>query len=324
MDAPSSDERSFLDHLRVVEGASPRTVGAYAADLRTVVAALGIAGPVDWRQLGIDDLRRYLAHERRRGIGSRSLARRLAALRAFFRFLVREGRRDGDPTVGLRLPRPGRRLPRVPNESMIAALLESPDADTERGRRDRAVLELIYGAGLRLAELTGLRLGHIDWPAGQIRVRGKGARDRMVPLAGEAKRALGIYLGARLGHGTWIALCVGRCAPEDRDAPVFVGRRQQPLARRTVQAIVERAVRATFGPRLSPHDLRHAFATHLLDRGADLRGVQELLGHANLSTTQVYTHVTTSRLRASFDAAHPRAHAGSSGPTARTEEERER
>lgn len=306
--APTHPDR-FLDHLRSVDGASPRTLAAYSADLRTVVAALGTAGEdFDWCAVGLDDLRRYLAHERRRGIAARSLARRLAALRAFFRFLVRDGRRDSDPTVGLRLPRVGRRLPRVPNESMVATLLESPDPSTERGRRDRAVLELLYGAGVRLAELTALRLGHVDWPAEQIRVRGKGSRERMVPLAGEAKRALAVYLEARLGRETWQGLCAGRCAPADQGAPVFVGRSQAPLARRTVQAIVERAVRASFGPRLSPHDLRHAFATHLLDRGADLRGVQELLGHANLSTTQVYTHVSTARLRASFDAAHPRAH----------------
>lgn len=307
-------EDRFLDHLRAVAGASPRTVTAYAADLRTVVLAL--APPpdeLDWTRVGLDDLRRYLAHERRRGVGARSLARRLAALRAFFRFLVREGHRASDPTVGLRLPRIGRRLPRVPNEVQVASLVESPDPATERGRRDRAILELLYGAGMRLAELTGLRLGHLDWPGEQVRVLGKGARERMVPLAGAAKEALDAYLGSRLGHETWRALRAGRCAPEDLGAPVFVGRGQAPLARRTVQAIVERAVRASFGPRVSPHGLRHAFATHLLDHGADLRGVQELLGHANLSTTQVYTHVTTTRLRASFEAAHPRAHASNSG-----------
>ena len=319
MSPAHTDERRFLDHLQAVGNASPRTVAAYRADLHTVVRAIGSGSDstpaeLEWRTVSVDDLRRYLAHERSRGIGSRSLGRRLAALRAFFRFLVREGHRESDPTVGLRLPRAGRRLPRVPNEAMVAAILESPDPATEQGRRDRAVLELLYGAGIRLAELTGLRLGHLDWPGEQIRVLGKGSRERLVPLVGAAKQALAIYLEARLGTDTWSALCAGRRAPEAIEAPVFVGRKQAPLARRTVQSIVERAVRASSGPRISPHDLRHAFATHLLDRGADLRGVQELLGHANLSTTQVYTHVTSTRLRASFDAAHPRAHREAAKP----------
>ena len=327
MSSRRSPEERFLDHLRAVEGVSPRTVDAYRTDLGTVVRALVPADEMekgvrpDWKRLGIDDLRRYLAHERRRGLSSRSLSRRLAALRAFFRFLVREGEREDDPSVGLRIPHVGRRLPRVASEEWVTRLLESPDPGTERGRRDRAVLELLYGSGLRLAELTGLRLGDLDWPGRSLRVRGKGSKERLLPLVGEAERALAAYLGGRLSASAWDAVRAGRVDGTLSGCPVFTGRKQAPLARRTVQAIVSRAVKATAGPRLSPHDLRHAFATHLLDRGADLRGVQELLGHANLSTTQVYTHVTTSRLRESFDAAHPRARGGAGRTPAGVEEE---
>lgn len=302
----------FLDHLRVVDAVSVRTLEAYENDLSAVARWAGTrnADPVE---LEADDLRAFLATEKRRGIGARTLTRRMAALRGFYRYLVREGVRDTDPTVSLRLGRGPRRLPRTPSEELVGRILDAPDPGTPRGLRDRAVLEVLYGAGLRLAELVGLRLGDLDWSEGTVRVTGKGSKERVVPLGDAAERALATYLGGRLDGARWEDVRSGRLSAESAAAPVFAGRRGAPLGRRTVQRIVQRAVEASAGPRLSPHDLRHAFATHLLDRGAELRGVQELLGHASLSTTQIYTQVTSSRLRRAFDAAHPRAHRGSGG-----------
>ena len=311
-------EERYLERLRAVDGASERTVEAYRTDFAAVRRWAEDAGrALDWRVLDADDLRAFLAAERRRGIGARTLARRMAALRGFFRFLVREGRRDGDPTVALRLGSGRRRLPRTVSEELVARIVESPDLSTRRGRRDRAVLEVLYGSGLRLAELVGLRLGDVDWTAGSLRVTGKGSKERLVPVTDTAKDALGSYLAGRLDATTWGAVRTGRIDAHTAAAPVFAGRGGAAIARRTVQRVVERAVRETAGPRLSTHDLRHAFATHLLDRGAELRGVQELLGHADLSTTQIYTHVTSARLRNAFEAAHPRAR------TARAAEEDE-
>lgn len=312
MPSPTVARQAFLDQLRAVRGLAPRTVEAYARDLAGVGPALGLGAgeEPDWLGLDTDDLRRWMAHERGRGIAARSLARRLAALRALFRFLRDQGWRDDLPTAGLRAPRVRRRLPRVPSEEVAGRIVESPDLQTARGRRDRAILELLYGAGLRLAELVGLTLAQLDLPGGRITVDGKGGRQRLVPLAGEARAALLAYLGDRLPPQRLAALREGRLPASDHAAPVFAGRRGA-IGRRTVQRVVERAVRtAVAGSGLSPHDLRHAFATHLLDRGAELRGVQELLGHASLSTTQVYTHVSQRRLRDAFEQAHPRAGRG--------------
>ena len=301
-------EEQYLERLRAVDGVSDRTVDAYRTDFAAVRRwAEAAERDLDWSALSADDLRTFLAAERRRGLGTRTLARRMAALRGFLRFLVREGLREGDPTAALRLGSGRRRLPRTASEELVARIVESPDPSTERGRRDRAVLELLYGSGLRLAELVGLRLGDVDWRGSSLRVTGKGSKERLVPVTDTAKDALGSYLAARLDATRWSAFRSGRIDAHTAVAPVFAGRAGAPIARRTVQRVVERAVRETAGPRLSTHDLRHAFATHLLDRGAELRGVQELLGHADLSTTQIYTHVTSARLRHAFEAAHPRA-----------------
>jgi site-specific recombinase XerD len=313
----ADDTRAFCDHLRVVVGAASHTIDAYRRDLETLrrVLVSGEETEIAWRAVTTDDLRRYLAHERRRGVGSRSLARRMAALRAFFRFLQREGRRCDDPTLGLRAPRVRRRLPRTVAEELAARIVESPDVSTARGRRDRALLEVLYGCGLRLAEVVALDLGDLDLPGEAVRVLGKGGKERIVPLVGEANRALRQYLESRLPGAVFWGVCGGTLDPSERVAPVFLGRGSRRIARRTVQARVQHAVEAAASTRgLSPHDLRHAFATHLLDRGADLRSVQELLGHASLSTTQIYTHVTTARLREAYRRSHPRAEQRGSEP----------
>jgi len=303
-------EQAWIDHLRAIRGLSPRTLEAYARDLDSVRRALKaqITQDTNWLEIDADQLRIWFRYERGRGISSRSLARRLSALRSFFKFLKSKGLRADQPTRALHTPRLSRRLPRVPSEELVKLLLESPDCATERGRRDRAILELLYGCGLRLSELVALQLAEIDLPGETMRVLGKGAKERIVPLVGEAKYRLSDYLSRRLPVEVYDALAQGALRGEDRAVPVFLGRAGRRIARRTVQAMLARTMRAAaLGTGLSPHDLRHAFATHLLDRGAELRGVQELLGHASLSTTQIYTHVSSARLKEVYGQAHPRA-----------------
>jgi integrase/recombinase XerC len=313
MAEPIDDLTRFLDYMRAVEAASPRTIDAYRRDLGALSSSLRAEGPVDWTRVDRDDLRRFLGEQRRLERAPSTIARRLSAMRAFFRFLVREGRREDNPASALRSARQKRRLPRTPGEELVTRILEACKLDTEEGRRDRAILEMLYGGGLRLSELVGLRLGDIDWPAGTLRVLGKGNRERVVPFSGEAPKAVRASLADRLSSETVASLEAGALASGSASLPLFTGRDGRAISPRTVQRIVAKATREGGGGRLSPHDLRHAFATHLLDRGADLRGVQELLGHASLSTTQIYTQVSVARLRESFDDAHPRAHEGSSG-----------
>lgn len=301
---------TFLDQLRSVEARSDHTLAAYERDLRALRGFLG-EPPERATQ---DELRAFLASERRRGLGNRSLSRRMAALRGFYRFLTREGLREDNPSTGLRLPKAGRRLPRGMTEELACRIVESPDLKTEKGVRNRAILELLYGCGLRLSELVGLDLGDVDPSQGQLRVHGKGDRSRLVPLAGEADHSLARYLEARLPGAVLAAWRSGTLDRSERRVPLFFGRPHRRIARRTVQMVVQRAVRAAASTtKISTHDLRHAFATHLLDRGAELRGVQELLGHRSLSTTQIYTHVSTKRMKQSYDRAHPRARSKGKG-----------
>lgn len=300
-----------MNHLRAVRGVSTRTLEAYRRDLESVENALCPAddlSPLDWTRVSADDLRRWMGQERRRGIGSRSLARRLSALRSFFAFLQSMGYREDRPSTGLRSPRLRRALPRVPSESIVEQILEQPELETERGRRDRAILELLYGCGLRLSEVVGMNLGSIDLPGESLRVLGKGSKERILPLVGEAKFRLADYLERRLPQTVYQGMVQGSLERQESGAPVFLGRGSARIAPRTVQAMLQRTLRsALLGTGISPHDLRHAFATHLLDRGADLRGVQELLGHASLSTTQIYTHLSSARLAEVYRQAHPRA-----------------
>jgi site-specific recombinase XerC len=307
MTGSNDDLQRFLDYLRVVEGVSPRTVDAYGRDLRALAASIGGGETVDWARVDRDDLRRFLGEQRRLDRSSATIARRLSSMRAFFRFLVREERRADNPASALRGMRRSRRLPRTPGEELVSRILDACDLQTETGRRDRAILEMLYGGGLRLSELIGLRLADLDWPGETVRVLGKGSRERLLPFAGEAPRALRASLADRLSADTVHALVEGRLRAGATGLPVFAGKNGVPLAPRAVQRIVARATREGGGGHLSPHDLRHAFATHLLDRGADLRGVQELLGHASLSTTQIYTQVSVARLRESYELSHPRA-----------------
>ncbi len=292
----------FGDHLRHERGRSPHTVRAYLGDLRSMAAALAEAGVTDLAEVRVADLRSWLAAMTGQGSSRATLSRRLAAARTFFRWAVRTGQLAEDPS--LRLVAPGRdaSLPGVLRQSDSAGLLDlagvrADDQDPVHVR-DRAVLELLYATGMRVGELTGLDVDDVDLPEGTARVLGKGAKERVVPFGAPAREALTGWL-----EGGRPALAGPRSGPA-----LFLGRRGGRLDQRQVR----RAVHELLGhlpdaPDLGPHGLRHSAATHLLDGGADLRTVQELLGHASLATTQVYTHVSPERLRRAYQQAHPRA-----------------
>jgi site-specific recombinase XerC len=311
----------FLDHLAIEKGASPRTVSAYGRDVAGFLrsaAQEGIlpvaTGPEAWSSLdGQRQLvRGHLARLRRRGLSKASLARHLASIRAFYRYLRLAGTIQVIPEnlAGGRAGRQ-RKLPQQLTETCLDHLLELPDTRTARGRRDRAILELLYGLGLRLAELVGLELGHLDWPQSQVRVCGKGNKERLLPLVGCAAESLRDYLSLRLEPVTWQSLMDGRLGRDAARVPVFEGRQGRRISPRAVQQrVAHYAVRLAQLAGVSPHTLRHSFATHLLDGGAGLRIVQELLGHQHLRTTQIYTHVSRARLQEIFNQAHPRARSG--------------
>jgi integrase/recombinase XerC len=296
---PAASSPDIDAYLRTLEGernASSHTLAAYARDLRAFAAFLRRQGVSGWDQVGPEVARRYVVELDRRYSRS-SIARQLSALRGFFRFLYREGAVPRNPLDLVGPPRRPRRLPQFLTPEEVRAVLAAPDLTTPLGVRDRALLEVLYATGMRVGELVGLRLADLQWE-GEIRVLGKGRRERIVLLTTAAVEALHRYLTRARPH------LVG---PRRTDA-VFVNARGGPLTDRGVRLIVLRAIRrAALARRVSPHVLRHTFATHLLDGGADLRTVQDLLGHASLRTTQIYTHVSRDWLKRVYDRAHPRA-----------------
>jgi integrase/recombinase XerC len=280
--------------------ASDHTVAAYRRDVVAFVSWAGRLGLVGPEQVDRRVLRRYLGFLTTRRYASRTIARKASALRRWFAWLCRTGVIATDPAAGLSAPSGGGRLPRVLKEDELSALLDRPvpsapaTADEAVAARDRAVLELLYGSGLRVSELCGLQVGDVDLGRGVARVWGKGRKQRQVPLSEPSADAVSHWLATGRRH------LVAASSPADA---VFLNRRGNRLTPRDVRRVVDRrAVTPTH-----PHALRHTFATHLLDGGADLRAVQELLGHADLSTTQIYTHVSKERLRRVLDATHPRA-----------------
>lgn len=297
---------AFLAYMQAQKGASRHTLNAYAGDLNQFFAFLGYEEetPSLEELAGVDHraVRRYLAYLQAHGYARRSVARKLAAVRSFFRFLCREERLERNPLRGVATPRLGQRLPRHLPVEEVNALMERPDPHTPLGRRDRAILEVLYASGLRVSELCGLDLGDVDASNGLVRVRGKGGRERVVPMGSAAIAALGVYL--KEARPRLAAAAGGRGEPN----ALFLNRQGQRISPRGVRNIVNRySGEVRPGRPVSPHAVRHSFATHLLDNGADLRAVQELLGHASISTTQIYTHVTRERLRAVYQKAHPRA-----------------
>lgn len=294
----------FADHLRDERMLSAHTVAAYRRDGVQLAAFCASAGIVDPAEVEPLVLRRHLAGLAGAGYAPASIARKAAATRALFALLTRRGLVGGDPAAALGTPRGGRRLPRVLRADQVRRLLAVPDPNTTSGQRAVALLELLYGAGARVGEAVGLDLGAVDLAAGSVRLLGKGHKERLVPLGEPACRALERWLHD--GRPATLA-AAARGRPRVDTGAVFVATRGGRLSAREARAVVGRAARgAGLGP-VSPHTLRHSYATHLLEGGADLRSVQELLGHAAPSTTQVYTHVSRRHLRSSYEHAHPRA-----------------
>ncbi|MDI5919438.1 tyrosine recombinase XerC [Halomonas sp. LR5S13] len=290
--ALDSEVEAFLAGL--ARTASPATVGAYRRDLEALAAFLEAEAIDDWSALDAALLRRFLGSERMRGQAPRSLARRRAAISGFARHLVAAGRLRHNPVPLVRTPRQPRHLPHPLDVDQLARFLDTPHDDSPLARRDQAMLELFYSSGLRLAELAALDLG--DLQPQRVRVLGKGGKPRQVPVGRRARQALDAWRAVR-----------GQLA--DRDTPaLFVGVRGARLGHRAIQKRLAELARARgLAEHLHPHRLRHSFASHLLESSQDLRAVQELLGHADLATTQVYTRLDWQHLAASYDAAHPRA-----------------
>ncbi len=291
----------FLQHMHVERAASPHTLKGYREDLETFVQYFREADDScpDPAELTAVELRGYLAALHEAGYAKTSIARKLACLRSFYRFGQREAWVDHNPAKALRNPRKTRKLPHFLTTTEVGKLLAAPPSNNPLGLRDRAILETLYSAGLRVSELVGLNDGDLDFEQGIVRVRGKGRKERIAPLGSYATRALGRWLKVRK---------LSAKEPTGREAPVFVNRFGSRLTARSVGRMLEKHLQhAGLDDRTSPHTLRHSFATHLLDRGADIRSVQELLGHKSLETTQIYTHLSTSNLRAAYEKAHPRA-----------------
>ena len=286
---------AFLRHLSVERNASAHTLRSYAKDLSDFQRFVAARGTDDVAAADLRAVRAWLAALHARGLAAASVARKLAALRSFFRFLVRRGVMEANPARELRGPRQPRKLVTFLPIDEATQLVDGRAVAGESRARDIAILELLYATGLRVSELSGLDLESVDRDEATVRVLGKGRKERIVPFGNQAARALDAWLRRRGEHG----------------GPLFTNARGGRLTVRSVHTIVRRSARAAgITRRVSPHTLRHTFATHLLDGGADLRAIQELLGHSRLSTTQRYTHVGAEHLVKVYEAAHPRARAG--------------
>jgi integrase/recombinase XerC len=285
----------YLAHLANERRLSPHTSSNYARDIAALAGYLERANVTDWKRVDSQHVRMFAARAHAGGLGPRSVQRRLSAVRGFFGYLVREGAAACNPAVDIRAPKAARRLPGTLDVDQINQLLEAPAGDA-LALRDRAIMELFYSSGLRLAELVGLSLTDVDLADRTVRVMGKGSKARIVPVGRKAVEAIRTWLRERAS-----------LAGIDETA-LFVGKSGERLKPRAIQLRVAHwARRAGLPSRVYPHLFRHSFATHLLESSKDLRGVQELLGHADISTTQVYTHLDFAHLARTYDASHPRA-----------------
>jgi integrase/recombinase XerC len=297
----------YLRHLGEERNLSPNTLRAYGGDLRRFLNFLAedfldrpakIIRPADVDALAV---RAFLAHLARQEVGRRSQARALSAVRSLFRFGCQEGALPSNPAAGIRAPKQPRHLPRHLRPGEVETLLEAADGDSPLGHRDRALLELLYASGLRVSELINLDWPNLDLSGRVLRVMGKGGKERMVPFGRPAAEALRVWLN------DWGALRLDHQL-QDEDEPVFLNNRGRRLSARSVRRILDRYVdKASIAAGVHPHTLRHTFATHLLEHGADLRAIQELLGHSSLATTQRYTHLEVERLLEVYRESHPKA-----------------
>jgi integrase/recombinase XerC len=285
---------AYLEHLRSERQVSTHTLDGYRRDLLKVLALCEKHAVASWDALDTRTLRAMVARLHGQGQSSRSLARLLSAVRGFYQYLNREGLCRHDPAGGLSAPKGERRLPRALDADRTAQLLDGGVEDDFIARRDQAMLELFYSSGLRLSELVGLDLEGLDLPAGLVRVRGKGNKARELPVGRKARAAM----------EAWLPL---RAMTNPQDGAVFVGRQGKRLTPRAIQLRVRQAGVRELGQHLHPHMLRHSFASHMLESSQDLRAVQELLGHADIATTQIYTHLDFQHLAKVYDGAHPRA-----------------
>ena len=279
----------FISYLEIEKNYSPHTILNYRIDLEDFLQFIG-STPID----GVDYLflRKFLAQLRTKHYRPRTLSRKLSSLRSFFRFLHREGFVQENPAVLLMSPKLDKTLPKFLSEDEVAKFIEAPLLKTVSGKRDRAILETLYSTGIRVSELVGLDTNNVDQIGNIAKVAGKGKKERLVPIGDKALDAIRDYLQDR----------------KHQSRALFLNKNGTRLSDRSVRNIVDKHIKAvSLTKSISPHVLRHSFATHLLNRGADLRSVQELLGHVNLSTTQIYTHVTTDRLKEVYNKAHPRA-----------------
>jgi tyrosine recombinase XerC len=297
---------SFVRHLRLERDRSPATVSAYRRDVTQFVAFCAAFG-VEPEEVTRTVIRRFLARLDEGGYARSSVARKTSSLRVFFAFLARRGEVDDDPARYLSSPKVGQRLPRVLRPDQVTALLDAADDGSRVGRRDRALIELLYGAGARVAEACTLDLDAVDLPQRQVRLHGKGRKERIVPLGEPAVDALRRYLDE---GRPWLLDAERGASPA-----LLLNQRGRRLGARDARTVVGRAAAGAGLGRVTPHTLRHSYATHLLEGGADLRAVQELLGHASLATTQRYTHLSRGRLAEIYATAHPRAR--TSGPAVR-------
>ncbi|MBI0548986.1 tyrosine recombinase XerC [Pectobacterium parmentieri] len=292
-----TDVDAFLRYLKAERQLSPLTLTSYSRQLSAVITILSAAGVVDWRKLDASGVRSVVSRSKRDGLHSASLALRLSALRSFLDWMVSRGVLTANPAKGVSTPRAGRPLPKNMDVDEMNCLLEI-DLDDPLAVRDRTMLEVMYGAGLRLAELVGMDYQHIDLASGEVWVVGKGSKERKLPIGKTAVTWLERWLALRELFG-----------PQDN--AVFISNQGRRISMRNVQKrFAEWGVKQGVNSHVHPHKLRHSFATHMLESSGDLRAVQELLGHANLTTTQIYTHLDFQHLASVYDAAHPRAKRG--------------
>jgi site-specific recombinase XerD len=290
------DVEAFLHQQATARDLSPHTLRAYTGDLVEMCVSLEEKGPVTTAGVDLLALRRHLSTLQARGLNVRSVARKISAIRAFFRWAAVEGRARSDPASLLRVPKRGRPLPRFLSTTQVEALLAAPKGEDWTALRDRALLEVLYSSGARVAEAASMRLEDLDEGDGTVSLRGKGRKERLGGLGGPAVAAVRAYLAA-----------TDRAHRRRHARALFLNKAGGPLSVRGIARAIERHAKAAGLPPTSPHVLRHSFATHLLENGANLREVQEMLGHASLASTQIYTHLTLDALKKVYDAAHPRA-----------------